>query len=94
MFSYGYPVQYTIRVILDLINLLILARAIISWLPVRDHPVIYFIYQVTEPVLAPVRNLISRSVIGGSMMFDFSPIIVWLIIDNIAKPLVRILIRF
>jgi len=59
-----------------------------------DNVVVRFIYQVTEPILAPARELIDKTPIGGNMMVDFSPIIVWLVIDYIIIPLLKILIRF
>ncbi len=50
----------------------IIARAIISWVnPSPYHPVVRFLYRVTEPVLRPIRRIIPP--IYG---IDFSPIIV------------------
>jgi YggT family protein len=65
--------------LLTLINLLyytvlvlILARVVLSFTSFSPyHPVSQFIYQTTEPLLAPVRNLLPQ--MGG---FDFSPIVV------------------
>lgn len=59
-------------------ELLIVARVLMSWLPMldRSHPIARFLYDVTEPVLAPVRNALPE--LGG---FDFSPLIVLLIIQ-------------
>ncbi|MDK2798631.1 MAG: YggT family protein [Clostridiales bacterium] len=81
--------------LLDIIFYLILARVIISWLPIdRYNPIIQFIYSITEPILAPIRSIVNRSSIGGGMMFDFSPIIAWLLIEYLVKPLVHTFIRF
>ena len=64
----------------------VLARVIISWLPIqKDNKIIRIIYQITEPVLAPVKGLIERSAIGKNMMVDFSPLIVFLLIGLIRK---------
>ncbi len=69
-------------------NFLILIRVIISWLPVgKGNPFIYFISQVTEPVLAPIRRIIQNSSMGGNMMIDFSPIILILLINYLIIPL-------
>lgn len=56
------------------------ARIILSWFPVQPgsglSSVHRILYDVTEPVLAPVRGLIPP--IGGSgMAFDLSPIVVF-----------------
>ncbi|NLY43964.1 MAG: YggT family protein [Clostridiaceae bacterium] len=88
-------VQLTLIKVLEIMGYLIFARVIISWLPIdRDNPIVQFIYQVTEPVLAPVRNLISKSSMGGGLMIDFSPIIVWLLIEYIIIPLIHAFVRF
>lgn len=88
-------IQYSLRTLLDIISYLVFARVIISWLPIDKHnPIIQFIYHVTEPVLAPIRNLINRSSMGGGMMIDFSPIVVWLLIQYLLVPLIRTYVRF
>ena len=70
--------------VLEIVQYLILARVIISWLPIpRDNQLIRLLYQLTEPILAPIRGMIERSALGKNMMFDFSPIIAFLIINVI-----------
>lgn len=55
----------------------ILAMIIISWVaPGSRHPVIYLLYQITEPVMAPVRSLLPN--LGG---LDFSPILLFILIN-------------
>ena len=67
-----------ISLLLQLFELALLARIILSWFPNvdRNNPIIQFLFDVTEPVLKPIRNLLPP---GG--MFDFSPLIVFLIIQ-------------
>lgn len=57
---------------------LLFARAISSWF-VRDlsNPIIRFLYEVTEPMISPVRRFLQSRNLGGGM-FDFSFIIVYL----------------
>ncbi|MEM0286300.1 MAG: YggT family protein [Candidatus Methanomethyliaceae archaeon] len=51
---------------------IIIARAIISWInPYPYHPIVNFLYKITEPILSPLRKIIPP--IGG---IDFTPIIV------------------
>jgi YggT family protein len=88
-------IRNSLITLLEIVGYLIFARVIISWLPInRDNPILQFIYQVTEPILAPIRNLISRSSIGGGMMIDFSPIVAWLLIQYLIIPLIDSLITF
>ncbi len=74
-------VKQALSLLLTVIEILIFIRVIVSWLPIgRDNPLIRTLYQLTEPILGPIRRLIEKSPIGANMMFDFSPLIVWLII--------------
>lgn len=68
-------------IILTVIELLIFVRVIVSWLPIsRANQLISVLYQLTEPILAPIRSIIQKSALGANMMFDFSPIVAWLLI--------------
>ncbi len=71
-----------IGVFIEILDYLILARVFLSWLPFgMDNPIIRFIYTLTEPILAPIRNMISKSPLGGpGMVLDFSPIIAFFLI--------------
>ncbi|AUS96186.1 hypothetical protein CDQ84_04880 [Clostridium thermosuccinogenes] len=78
--------------LLAFIEYAILARVLLSWFPIsRDNQFIRLLYQITEPILAPVRNLIERTSSGRYMMLDFSPIVVFLIIGLIRNILRRFL---
>jgi len=59
-----------------------------SWMPNIDyyHPAVRFIYTATEPILAPFRRILPT--IGG---IDFSPILVFLVIDFIRGAIVQAL---
>ena len=61
--------------VLQLYSWVLLARALMSWIPNLDpyHPIVQFLYQITEPVLEPVRRLIPP--LGG--MIDISIIVVF-----------------
>ena len=52
-------------VFLQLYLLLLIARAIFSWIRVRPdqmlYPVARFVHSVTEPVLAPIRRAMPRT---------------------------------
>lgn len=72
--------------ILVLVELLIFARALLSWFPNldRSNPLVRFIYQATEPILEPVRRMLPQ----GSMV-DFSPLVVLLILWVLMQVLFR-----
>lgn len=70
-----------VDVFLQIIEFLIFIRVIVSWFPAADeNKLTEIIYQLTEPILAPIRNMTERSEIGRNMAFDFSPIIAILVI--------------
>ncbi len=57
----------------------LLAMIILSWVaPGSNHPAIYLLYQITEPIMAPLRKLLPP--MGG---LDFSPILVFILINII-----------
>jgi YggT family protein len=71
--------------ILNLYELVIFARVILSWVNADPYnPVIRFIYNITEPVLAPIRQLLPTERIG----LDLSPLIVILAIQLIQRILI------
>ena len=76
----------------QIITYAIFARIIISWLPIpKDNAIIKLLYQITEPILAPIRGMIERSGFGKNMMFDFSPIIALLLLQFIKTLLMNII---
>jgi YggT family protein len=57
----------------------ILVMIILSWVaPGSNSPAAYLLYQLTEPVMRPVRNMLPS--MGG---IDFSPILVFILINVI-----------
>ena len=67
----------------------IFARVLLSWIPMGDgsqlNPLIAIVYQITEPILAPLRRIIPR--IG---IFDLTPtiaIIILFVILNVINEL-------
>jgi len=66
---------------------LIIARCILSFIRHNPHqPIIKFVYDVTEPVMAPFRRLLPSA--GG---IDFSPIITVLALSLIQKLVIDLL---
>jgi YggT family protein len=74
-----------IWMLINIYSLVILARVLMSWLNVNPYsPVAQVIFNLTEPVLAPVRNLLPPA--GG---LDFSPIIVLVVLQILGQILVN-----
>jgi len=60
-----------------LLQLLVLARVIISWIRVdARHPLVRLIHDLTEPMLRPLRSMLRVQ----SMGLDFSPIVLLLLL--------------
>lgn len=79
--------------LLDIVRFLILARVIISWLPIGYNRFIEMLYTLTEPILAPIRNLINKSMGDRGFMIDFSPIVAFLLINLIQKMIISMVLR-
>jgi len=86
-----YWVIWLVDIAFTIYRWIIFARIIMSWLPNVDYynPMVRFIYDVTEPVLAPFRQLLPS--VGG---IDFSPILVFLVLDFVRRILLQVLISF
>ena len=76
-----------VRILVWILIVAIFARVILSWIPMggssQFNPLIAIIYQITEPVLAPLRRIIPR--LG---IFDLTPTIA-LVILFVIEGLVR-----
>jgi len=72
--------------------IVLIARALLSWLPARPgtplHHVVRALDMVTEPVLRPVRRVLP-TVRAGGMGIDLSIIVVIVIAELVVIPLLR-----
>ena len=68
--------------LLDLYTWIIIAAALISWVsPNPYNPIVQLLRRLTEPVLQPIRRMLSRYQTG----IDFSPLIAILIIQFVQR---------
>jgi YggT family protein len=65
----------------NMIQLLVIASVIVSWVGDRSHPIVQMIYNITEPMYRPIRRLTSR--IPGP--FDWAPMVVLAIVILVQK---------
>lgn len=72
------------------LDFLILARVIAPWFGASPYSKgMRLLYQLTEPILAPFRNLLFRYGLGGTL--DFSPIVAMLALNIVQSFILRIL---
>ncbi len=83
-------VAHLIDILLSIYLWIIIIRAALSWVnPDPYNPIVRLLYQITEPVLRPVRRWIPIRGIG----LDLSPIIILLVIVFLQSFLVTSLIQ-
>lgn len=69
-------------VILRVYELLFIVRALLSWFPMTgENPIYEIVCMATEPVLAPIRNMLYRIPGFAGMPFDFSILVAYILID-------------
>ena len=85
-FKVAQIISISIRILGEIISNLFLVRAIMSWFIQGRNNVVYnFICSLTEPFVAPIRNIIMKAS-KGNMMFDFSLVIAWILMDSLIIP--------
>lgn len=79
-----------VKTILDLYFFALVISIVLSWVaPQANHPGAVLVYQLTEPLMGPVRKIIPS--LGG---LDLSPIFVFLGINLLSSVLVGMLAQF
>ncbi|MCA9406794.1 MAG: YggT family protein [Candidatus Omnitrophica bacterium] len=79
---------FLVQTVLSMLYILIIARALVSWVsPDPYNPIVQFLYRTTEPLLAPFRRFLPRTAI------DISPILAILTIMFLQIFLERIFAR-
>jgi len=69
-----------IRMLIEVLTFAIIARVLLSWFPLRpNHPIVVFLYSITEPILAPLRQITPH--LG---VIDITPLIAILLLQLIA----------
>ncbi len=72
-------------------ELLLVARAIISWFPsFHNSPIVGLLYSLTEPLLAPIREWLQKIPALQGFPFDFSILVVFLLLDILRMIIIRI----
>ena len=85
----------TVAIFIQLLEWLIIVRVLLSWFRPRYRTssnswfftIDEYIWRATEPLLAPIRNLLPSSGMG----FDFAPLILLLLLQVVGSWLLRAL---
>lgn len=74
-----------IDILVYALTLAVLGRVIMSWVSPRgEDPLTAILYQMTEPILGPIRRILPN--FG---MFDFSPLILILLMNYLYPTVIR-----
>jgi YggT family protein len=74
------------QLLISALMLLVIARVVVSWVaPSGGGGLVAFIYQATEPFLAPIRRFVPPS--GG---LDWAPLIAMLVLGLLLRAVVRL----
>ncbi len=77
-----------IDILVQILAFAIIARAVLTWFPVRPNNVlVVFLFQVTEPILAPLRRVVPR--LG---MLDLTPLIAIVLLRIVPGLILRLFI--
>jgi YggT family protein len=70
-----------LELLIGALMVLVIARVVVSWLaPSGGGGLVAFIYQATEPILAPIRRVVPPS--GG---LDWAPLIAMLVLGLLLR---------
>jgi YggT family protein len=76
-----------ISLLFEILSLAVLGRVLLSWVdPTGNMRITQILRDLTEPILAPIRNLLPNMA-----MFDFSPIIAMLLLQALRQLIVMAL---
>ena len=76
-----------LSILLYIYNIILLARVLMSWIRVDPYnPVARFLYDVTEPLLRPIRDVLQQ-IFPSLRMIDLSPIVLFLLIGVVQNML-------
>lgn len=77
-----YVFSGVVSLFLTILQLLMFARAILSWFPLDEgSPLLTFLHAVTEPFILPVRALLERFEFFASSPIDLSFFITFLLLS-------------
>lgn len=87
------PAEHWIRLVFGIYYYILVARMVLSWMSLSSQRGIassigLVVYQLTEPLLRPIRKLLRPY--QGSMPLDFSPLVLMVLLGIVAQVLVQL----
>jgi len=82
-----YYLLWIIKFIADLIGILLLAYVILSYFMSPYHPVREALSRIVDPMLDPIRRMVPP--LAG---LDFSPLVLWLVVDLLRRLLANLIV--
>lgn len=84
-----YWLQNFVSILAQALYWAILARVLISWLPIsRESAIVQLLYGITEPILGPIRRILPS--MGG---LDLSPMVALILIMVAQQVIQQVLMR-
>ncbi|MGM9568069.1 MAG: YggT family protein [Clostridia bacterium] len=85
--SIASTLAYVVDIAFEVYIFILFARVICSWIRVNPYGKVFqFIFSLTEPLLAPIRRLMPKT-----MMLDFSPMILMLVLILLQRLLLTLI---
>jgi len=79
-------ISYLLYNVLSIFEVLLIIRIVLSWIhKERAHKITIWICDVIDPILKPIQRILP----GNSIGIDFSPIIIFILIDLLKQLIVR-----
>jgi YggT family protein len=76
-----------VELLFNILQFAIIIRALLSWFnPREDNPIVRFLFDITEPILAPLRRIVPR--LG---MVDITPLVAILLMSVIQQVLHQVI---
>lgn len=75
-----YVFAHVVNLFFTVIDIAMLVRAVTSWIPTAERAWVDFVYAITEPFVAPIRNLLERFSLFQNSPIDFSFMIAYVLI--------------
>ncbi|MDP3058781.1 MAG: YggT family protein [bacterium] len=77
--------QQIVSVLYNVVYWLLLIRVFMSFFPTsKQNPIFQFVFSITEPFLAPIRQALGLIHLGGASI-DLSPIVLIVLLDLIRR---------
>ncbi len=84
MYNFIYVFTTFVNVVLSVLQFLLIARAVLSWLPTDgESRLVGFVTMLTEPVVLPVRLLLEKSEALAGLPIDISCLTSFMILSTV-----------